>query len=384
MKRIQLVTIVRRAATRRCSAALIGALLAVALFACRLPLAPEAEIFRAPAPSEAQRYCAWFGDARDGTLYFGMAAFWWAKRQAGGDATAELRIPGPQPVGRFDLRALRFLEPLEVSTTQAHGGVWDVLAHPNGRVYFTTFFDAAGWVDPETGEVRRLPGAGPGLNELALGEEGAILVSRYGGPGPQGSVVVLDPEGSVLAEHRLSPVPGFRVAAKSVAFDPLRREIWVNTDLLPEAPDGEIRHDARILGPDGRERLRFAHPEVQFMAFAPDGTGFFAEREDMRLWLRVRPPERAAEPLAGRRILLDGAFPAALDFAQEIRPAADGSVIVTRWSGRIHRVRPDGRVQHFDFPHPVEGGLYYSAVLDGGRVCATYCGEVSVVCRSVP
>ncbi len=360
---------------------MVGALWVAASLACRVPPAPEALVFRGPPPSEAGRFCAWFGDARGGTLYFGTSAFWWAMRRAGGDPTAEVRVPGPQQVGRFDLEALRFVEPLDVGHEEARGGVWDVLAHPNGRVYFTRYFDAAGFVDPTSGEVRRLDEAGTGLNELALGPDGTILATRYGGPAPQGSVVVLGADGAVRDEHALAAVPGYRAAAKSVAFDPLRREIWVNTDLFPEDPDGEIRHDVRVLGPDGDERLRFEDPEVQFMIFEPDGTGLFAERAGAKLWLRVRPPERADAPLSGRRILLDGAFPADHDFVQEIRVGEDGTAIVTRWSGRIHLVRSDGRARRLALPRPDEGGLYYTAVATDGRICATHCGEVTVVCH---
>ena len=54
--------------------------------------------------------------------------------------------------------------------------------------------------------------------------------------------------------------------------------------------------------------------------------------------------------------------------------------MVTRWSGRIHLVSPNGDVRTLEFPRGA-GDLYYTAVLREGRVCATRCGDLSVVCR---
>jgi hypothetical protein len=340
----------------------------------------------AAAPSDAERYCAWFADSRDQVLYFGASPFWSALRKAGGDPRADLRAPGPQIIGRFDLKRLAFAEPLVVGGPDARASVWDVLAHPNGRIYFTTYFDSAGYVDPASGRVRRFDSAGLGLNELSLGEDAVIIATRYGfSPTGQGSVVVLDAEGSILAEHLLEAPAGYQSAPKSLAFDPLRKEIWVNADLLPTAQgQGEVRYDTRVLGPDGRERFRFERPEVQFMTFGPDGTGYFAERHGELLNLRIRPPERAgAAILTGRIVPLDDEFPGDHDFVQEIRVDARGRVVVTRWSGRIHLVSRSGEVEVIQLPRPGGDGLYYTGILDGGRLCATYCGGVTVVCRDL-
>jgi hypothetical protein len=261
-----------------------------------------------------------------------------------------------------------------------------VLAHPNGRIYFTTYFESAGYIDPASGEVRRFGSAGLGLNELSLGEDGAIIASRYGeGGGGGGSVVVLDAEGEILAEHPLEAPEGCRAAAKSLAFDPVREEIWVNTDLLPATPgEGEIRHDTRVLGADGGERLRFERPEVQFMRFGPDGTGYFAERDGPLLSLRIRPPERAGSAiLTGRIVPLDDEFPVGGDFVQEIELDAAGTIVLTRWSGLIHLVSRSGSVRAIKLPRAGGEGLYYTAVLAGDRVCATYCRGVTVVCREL-
>jgi len=340
----------------------------------------------AAAPSEAEDYCAWYGDSGDQVLYFGASPFWSALRQAGDDPSADLRAEGPQVIGRFDLKRLAFTEPLVVGGPGARAGVWDVLAHPNGRIYFTTYFESAGYVDPTVGRVRRFESAGLGLNELYPGEDGVILATRYGeGTGGGGSVVVLDAEGAILAEYPLEAPEGYRVLPKSVAFDPLRKEIWVNTDLQPTAPaQGEIRYDTRVLGPGGRERLRFERPEVQFMTFGADGTGYFAERDGPLLNLRIRSPERAgAAVLTGRIVPLDDEFDGDLDFVQDIHVDAEGRAVVTRWSGRIHLVSRHGEIDLIQLPRPGGDGLYYTGVLAGDRLCATYCAGVTVVCHDL-
>ena len=340
----------------------------------------------APAVSDAEHYSAWFADSRDQDLYFGASPFWWALRETGGDPRADLRAEGAQVIGRFDLKRLAFAEPLVVGGLDARAGVWDVLAHPNGRIYFTTYFESAGYVDPASGRVRRFESAGLGLNELSLGEDAVIIATRYGfSPSGQGSVVVLDTEGSILAEHPLEAPEGYQSAPKSLAFDPLRREIWVNADLLPtEEGQGEIRYDTRVLGPDGRERIRFERPEVQFMIFGPDGTGYFAERDGPLLNLRIRPPERAGSAIfTGRIVPLDDEFPGDQDFVQELRVDARGRVVVTRWSGRIHLVSRSGEAHLIQLPREGGEGLYYTGVLAGDRLCATYCNEVTVVCQAL-
>jgi hypothetical protein len=332
-------------------------------------------------PSVDERYCAWFGHARDPMLYFGQAAFWAAFREGGGDPEADRRIAGPQLVGRFDIEAGRMLPPLDVSEPGATSGVWDVLAHPNGRVYYTTFFDAAGSVDPDTGHVAHYAQAGPGLNEIVLGPDDTLLVTRYGSPGGgDGGVVVLDPDGSVLREHRLDPMPGYQVAAKSLAWDPNRQEIWVNTDLLAHDGSG-VRNDLRILDRHGRQRVRVEEPEVQFMAFRPDGYGVTAEADAAGLWLRVlRPEDEGQLPFRGERVLVERDFRSGHDFAQDIQFAPGGRAVVTRWSGRLHVLDPSRPVPDtLVLPRPADG-LYYTGVLRGSRLCATRCADVDVVC----
>lgn len=373
-----------RPASRGCAAAL-GCIALAALLggaACTpSPNAPRVYPDHAPSPDEA--WCAWFGDRRGDTLYFGIAAFWGAYRAGGGDPRADLRVPGPRRIGRFDLAGERFEPPLPTSPEDTPGGVWDVLAHPDGHVWFTTFYGYAGRVDPVTGRVDVFESAGPALNELALAGDGRVLASRYlADRDGTGAVLVLAPDGTPLERIRLAAPPGRAVAAKSVAWDPLRDEIWVNTDLLGPG-DRSVGHDARVIDPRGRERLRYRLPELQFVAFGADGTGWLAERDGPRLRLRIRPPGRADSPLpTGPVVALDDAFPDA-DFVQEVRPQPDGTALVTRWSGMVHRVWPDGRVRDLQLPRG-EGGLYYTAVLRGGRICATRCGRVEVVCHDAP
>lgn len=363
------------------SAAWVGSLLLGALLACRPPApAASTRVHVEPATgSGAEQPCAWYGDVDGAVLYFGVSAFWSALRAAGGDATADLAVPGPRWIGRFDLASERFLPPLDLRPGGAATGVWDVLAHPNGRVYFTTYFDFAGSVDPRSGEVREFENAGLGLNELALGPEGQILVTRYGfAADDEGSLVVLSESGEILAEHVLQDPPGLRVLAKSLAFDPLRRETWLNTDLLP-LEGTAVLHDARVLDAAGHERLRVSDPELQFFTFAPDGTGLFAEVSERRLRLRQRSPQGR-----DRFIALDDAFDPAFDFVQDMRLESDGSVVLTRWSGRIHVISADGEVRDLSLPRTEAGELYYTAVRAFGRVCATRCGRVEVVCQDLP
>lgn len=331
-------------------------------------------------PNAAERTCAWFGDVRGGTLYFGQAAFWSAFRAPGGEPASDLDREGPALIGRFDLAREQLLEPLDVSAGGDRSGVWDVLAHANGRVYFTSYFESAGWVDPRDGATRRLEALGVGLNELADGPDGTLLVSRYV---DAGSVVVFDAEGALLAEHPLTPPAGFSALPKTVAFDPSRREIWVTTDLLPHAEGAATRHDAYVLDASGRELRRITTPEIQFVAFAPDGTGYRAEVEGRALALRIVPPA-PADPDGGRLVRLDDDFAPELDFVQDIQLHPDGRAVVARWSGSIHVVGPQGGVRSLQLPALEPGGLYYTAALSDGRICATYCGDVTVVCRDLP
>jgi hypothetical protein len=328
--------------------------------------------------------CAWFADARGETLFFGISPFWHAMRAAGGDPRAELRAGVAREVGRFDLAGRRLLPPLAIGPADARSGVWDVLAHPNGWLYFTTFWERGGRVDPASGAVEWFEGAGDGLNELALLPDGRVLASRYATGGASGSLVVLSQRGEVLAEHALETDPGVVAAAKSVAYDPARELAWLNTDLLP-AGGGPASHDARVIAlADGRELARWATPELQFATFDASGVGFLVERAEERLVLRVLPP-RTSVPLqlAGRILLLDDAFPAALDFAQDVKLAPDGSAIVTRWSGLVHVAEPSGRVRTLALPTR-EGALYYTAVAADGEICATRCAGVEVVCEPAP
>lgn len=345
-------------------------------------------IATAPPPSAEERYCAWYGAADGDVLYFGEAAFWSAMRAADGDPTADLRTAGPQLVGRFDLSRESLLTPLDVGGVGSRSGVWDVWPAPSGEVWFTTFFEEAGTVDPATGRVRHLL-LGGGLNELAAGPAGTVLASRYGSGtarAANGGVVVIDAAGDLAASWPLDAPPGYRVAPKTIAWDPLRAELWVTTDLLPlPGRAGPLRHDAYVLGAGGRLLRRIPRPEVQFVARGPDGTLYRAEVDGSDLELRVVPPP-GGEP--ERLVPLDAAFPAALDFVQDIQPAADGRVAVTRWSGRVHVLHPDraggGAVRTVQLPRLEPGGLYYTAVLRGDRLCATYCAGVTVVCADAP
>lgn len=349
--------------------------------------APGAEpvVRRDTPPSSQERYCAWFGAAAPGdeAFYFGEAAFWTAFRSQGGDPRADLRGAGPQRIGRLDLASERLLPALDVTWPGAHSGIWDVLPHPNGRIYFTTFFETSGWADPATGAHARFDEIGSGLSELALASGGQIVAARYAQPGHRnGSLLRFSADGFLQSEWRLTGPEDVSVAPKSVAYDPLRHETWALTDLLPDGGDGVIRHDARVYDRFGRERLRLADPEIQFVTFGPDGTGYLAEVAGASLQLRVLSPGDAKAPLErGQRILLDAGFPAGFDFVQDLQLAADGRLVATRWSGWVHIIDPAGQVTTLRLPRLDDEGLYYTGVLRGDRLCATYCSELTVVCR---
>jgi hypothetical protein len=333
----------------------------------------------------------------------GLSAFWSEMARAGGDPRADLERAGPALIGRFDLDLERWLEPIDVATpdTLDRSGVWDVLAHPNGRLYFTTFFGEAGYVEPDRRRVVRLPEAGPFLNELALGPDGHVLVTRYSAPDEQGSgsLVILDEAGRIVAEWRLRAGRGRRLAPKSVAYDPVWQEVWLTTDLLDEngqalpdtLPRGATR-PAVVLGLDGIERTRFEDAEIQFVVFDREGAGYLAMAggdDGQRLSLVGFPETDPSRDLASApRVLLDDAFPSQHDFVQEVRADQEGSVVVTRWSGRIHRIEPLanglGAVGHLQLAAPPEGGLFYTGVVHENRLCASLCGGVRVVCAQAP
>jgi len=333
----------------------------------------------------------------------GLSAFWWELRASGGDPAADLERGGPADIGRFDLDVERWLEPIRVSASHDSepSGVWDVLAHPNGRIYFTSFFGPAGFVDPETGRTVRFDAAGPYLNELALGPEGSILATRYAARDEHGSgsLVILDEDGGVIAEWPLRAPPGHRLAPKSLAYDPVWQEVWLTTDLLdaeghalPDVPERGRTRPALVVGLDGIERTRIESEEVQFVAFGVDGAGYLAVvggPGGQDLSLVAFPADQPSRDLANApRVRLAADFPSTLDFVQDIRPDESGRVVVTRWSGRIHVVEPRwdglGPVRDVQLPAAVPGGLYYTAVLHEGRLCASYCADVSVVCTRAP
>jgi len=174
------------------------------------------------------------------------------------------------------------------------------------------------------------------------------------------------------------------VAPKTVAWDPQREELWVTSDLLPLGP-GAVRHDAYRLDREGALRQRFERPELQFVAFGADGSGFFAEARGARLTLRIQPPPGVGPE---RSLTLDEAFAAGFDFVQDVQPMPDGRAVVTRWSGLVHVVGQ--RVATLRLPRLDPQGLYYTAVLHEGRggrgerLCATYCADVTVVCADAP
>jgi hypothetical protein len=371
----------------------LGFVLVLAL-ACGAPSVPgqsraqpanEFRVFTSKAEADGKEaVCAWYGDARDGILYFGEAAFWSGLR-ATGSPLGELDHSGPRRIGRFDLRRGRML-PALLLAPKVRSGTWDVLAHPNGRIYFTTFFDGAGSVDPATGEIEQFVDAGTGLNEWGLGPDKTLFVSRYAGDaGTSGSLVWFNADGTLRKEFPLKAQNGSVLAPKTVAYDPETRLVWITSDILPNAP-GAAGHPTLIVDLAGREQERISDLEIQFVRFGADGTGYLALVEENKLQLAILPPGTPADRLGqARRITLDDAFPSSLDFAQNIRVEGPGQVLVTTWGGQIFVVEPSAPepVRPFAFPRLADGGLYYSAASDQDRLCATYCAESTVVCTEL-
>lgn len=352
---------------------------------------PAVQIHEFGQPSSAERYCAWFGEARDGVLYFGQAPFWSAARQANAPE-ADLAVPGPQWIGRFDLAAREPQPTLDVSANGARSGVWDVLPHPNGRVYFTTFYEPAGSIDLATGDVARYPDLGTGLNELAFGPEDAIVATRYAGRGDDprgsGSLVLFSPEGLLLAEYPLRAPIGYALAPKTAAWDEAGNRYWLSTDLVrrdPDAPPAPSEHPAIVLDAGGSEIARIGGVELHFVRFGRDGRGvaaYVAEGELRLVELGPGEPRRQLAPGSGE--LLDANFPALLDFVQDISFGPERETIVTRWSGRVHVLGLGGERRDLQLPRDDPAGLYYSAALSAGEICATYCADVAVVCARLP
>jgi hypothetical protein len=355
----------------------------------------DVRIHELERPSPNERYCAWYGEASGPVLYFGQAPFWSAAQEAGpGDAPmADLAQPGPQWIGRFDLAGQQALPSLDVSESGARSGVWDVLPHPNGRIYFTTFYESAGSIDPATGEVARYPELGVGLNELALGPEDAIVATRYGGYGgdplASGSLVLFSPDGLLLAEHPLRAPAGYSLAPKTPAWDEAGGRYWLTTDLVrrdPTAPPAPSEHPAIVLDASGSEIARIGGVELHFVRFGREGWGaaaFVAEGALRVVKLGPGEPRWLLAPSAGK--LIDPSFPELFDFVQDLSFGPGGELVVTRWSGRIHVLGPgeDDR-RDLQLPREDPSGLYYAAALWNDEVCATWCADVAVVCAPLP
>ncbi len=340
--------------------------------------------FRAPdVRVGAERYSAWFADERDGVVYFGLSPFW-TELWATGDPRAELRQPGAHLIGRFSLDREAFLPPLvaRAAGSDVRSSVWDVLAHPNGWIYYTTFYEPMGRIRPETGEVETFPELGRGLNELAVGPGGRIYVTRYGsglddpGATQDGALLVIDEDGHKLGEAALHARDGAVTAVKSVSVDPRSGRAFVNADVL--FPDARVEFAHFELDPDLRVlSLEAGDPELLFIAFASDGRSFSVWEEGGRLRLSIGDGvrERASFDLGARL---------ATDFAQDIQISSDGTAAIAFWSGRVDLVRErDRHIEHAslmlekpaDCAPPLGRSLVYSAFATGRAVYATlYCG----------
>lgn len=375
---------------RRVKRLALGIALALALgTGCSTPSAgptgPGTASFEMPPANRGtERYSAWFADSDGRVLYFGLGAFWEAAWARDGEPTADLDTPGDHLIGRFDLEAGTFLEPLRVRgiETGARSSVWDVLVHSSGRICYTTYFEQLGCVDPDGSNPTLFEGIGAGYNELYEGPGGRLYVTRYAsapverGASTYGAVAVLAMDGRRVRELLLPREHGELAAAKSLAVDPLSGDVWVNTDTF--RADGEVDSETLRLARDGAVLERGAGPAVlQFASFDRAGRGWWAEAEEERLRLRVTlgGVELARADLGPQR---------RVDFIQDIHFAADGRAVLAAWSGRIWvaALRAGAlEIEALQVRRPADcqarGGpaLVYSAFLHAGRVYATaLCG----------
>lgn len=370
--------------------------LLVALAACASPQPPA--VFRTEitgwSAASTERYSAWFGDEAGGVIYFGLSPFWTELRAHGGDPTADLLEPSAHLIGRFEVERESFLPPLVVRRPgpESRSSVWDVLAHPNGWIYYTTYFEEMGRVRPGLNEIEHFDDVGTGLNEIALGRDGNLYVTRYGagieGDGSaregDGSVVVISPEGALLREQPLHARDGATTAPKSIAVDPLSGEIWTNADVV--APNGGVSYATFHLDADLRVLEKGTAPELMFVAFDPTGRGFFVEDDAGRL--RVRVTRKGAE-LAR----LDLGPRVAADFAQDVHFGAGGVAAIAFWSGRVELVRErDGEWEHArvtlerpaECVSPGQSAVFYSAFAESHSVYATLYCDAAIVRAPLP
>jgi hypothetical protein len=346
---------------------------------------PEVVAFRmAPANSGAERYSAWFADSDGRVLYFGLSPFWDVSWQSGDDPKADLKEPGDHLIGRFDLDREVFLQPLRVREVGpgSRSSVWDVLAHSNGRIYFTTYFEEIGSVRSDGSDLRLFEGLGVGFNELSEARGGNVFVTRYSSTplepdeSSYGAVVELTPDGELVREIVIARAGDDFAAPKSVAVDPESGDIWLNTDTF--RADESIYHETVHLAADGRVLGRHAgDPELQFVRFDRAGRGWFAESDAGTLRVRVT---LAGHGLAQREL---GPRPR-YDFVQDIHFASNGTAAIARWSGIVHLLRlRAGELERRDLDLRLPprcgatGGpaLLYSAILHERHLYGTiYCG----------
>jgi len=333
----------------------------------------------------SERYSAWFADEREGVIYFGLSPFW-TELRARGTPAGDLAEPSAHLIGRFVPRSGEFLPVLVAREAgpDSHSSVWDVLAHPNGWVYYTTFFEEMGRVDPLTGAVEHFAGLGAGLNEIALGPNGNLYVTRYGGDGKDGGLVEISPAGALVREVALHARDGAFTAPKSVAVDPLSGEVWLNADVI--APEGAVSFAAFHLGADlGVREESGPPPELLFPAFRADGLGVFVEDDAGHVRARiVRAGRELSRVELGPRL--------ANDFAQDVHFASDGSPVIAFWSGRVEVLREVIRAGYFvatrvELDKPSDcapPALFYSAFLEPTGVYATLYCDAAVVRAPLP
>jgi hypothetical protein len=278
-------------------------------------------------------YDSWFADTDGRIIYFGQSPFWREYFAAEvPDPQGDLRKEGDYLIGRFDTEKDTFLAPLKVGRGRA--SVVDVLYHTkNHNVYFTTFFDMMGYVNPKTNKVVYFKALGMGFNELYEGPGGKIYVTRYSSEQKNGSVVVITPAGTLLKEFFIR-LPGFIIAPKSIAVSPITGEIIINTDMF-SLEGGMVRHDSFVLGPEGQIKQRIMEREIFFMSFDPQGKNWAAGRAKDGSWqMSITYPEGKMV-----NVIIDEK-PVSFNVIQDIKHHGRYT-IATAWSGNLYYFKED-------------------------------------------
>jgi hypothetical protein len=328
-------------------------------------------IATADSPSRNETYCALRARPDGDQLYFAIAA--------GRDSKIDLQRAGPTLLGRFDLARERMLAPIDVGRVGDRAGTRDLLVRDGGDVFFTTDAERPGLVSVDSGRVRRFGGLPGEYSAIVRGPDHDSLLAGFDREAEELAVLRLGAEGRLLAEYRID-VTGLGVAGiRSLVYEPLRGETWILAELA-DAPQMRL---LIALDTHGRVLWRVS-AEIDHLRSTAGGLRWIEVRGRRLALASLESDASVTPPEASERTLLDSRFAAGLDSVEDLWISSNGESVVTRRSGWVHIVSPSGGVARARMPHVEAPGGYVSTVKWGGRLCATYCGGITVACRSAP